>query len=329
MSAPAPQAAPVRAAAADDDSVLPFQIDALGARGRIVRLAATVDTVLHRHDYPDPVAALLGEAMALGAALASSLKYDGVFTLQIKGDGPVRLLVVDLTTAGVLRGYAQFDAAAVAAATAGAAADPSNGLPDNPIARLCGSGSMAFTVDQGPDMERYQGVVALEGATLGDCAHHYFRQSEQLRTGIKLAVGRAVDGAGRRGWRAAALMVQQLPTAKLWDEIDAEERDEFWRRAVVLMGSARAAEMVDASLPADRLLHRLFHEDGVRAFAPRALSDGCRCSRARIDGVLRGIPRGELDELRDGRGMVSVTCEFCSSVYDYDAAAIAALFEAD
>ncbi len=306
--------------AAHSDSVLPFQLEALGVRGRAVRLGPVLDTILSRHAYPTPVAALLAEALVLGAALASALKYDGIFTLQLRGDGPVRLIVVDLTSDGALRGYAQVDAKRLDAVLADVAVDSVSGLPSSPVPRLLGAGHMAFTVDQGPQTERYQGVVALDGATLADCAHHYFRQSEQLAAGLKLAV--AHDGAH---WRAAALLLQALPSAQLVAELDADEREDRWRKAVVLLGSATAAEMVDQGLPVEGLLLRLFHEDGVRAFDRRPLYDQCRCSRARIDRVLRTIRRSELDELRDAGGRVVVTCEFCSTTYRYADADLDAL----
>jgi len=305
---------------ANSDSVLPFQLEALGVRGRAVRLGPVLDTILSRHAYPAPVAALLAEALVLGAALASSLKYDGIFTLQLRGDGPVRLIVVDLTSDGALRGYAQVDTARLDAALADVPLDRASGLPSNPVPRLLGAGHMAFTVDQGAQTERYQGVVALDGATLADCAHHYFRQSEQLAAGLKLAVAR--DGAH---WRAAALVLQALPSAQLIAELDADEREDRWRKAVVLLSSATAAEMVDPGLPVEALLLRLFHEDGVRAFDRRPLYDQCRCSRARIDRVLRTIRRSELDELRDAGGRVVVTCEFCSTTYRYADADLDAL----
>jgi molecular chaperone Hsp33 len=306
--------------AVDGDSILPFQLATLGVRGRAVRLESVVDVILSRHDYPAPVAALLAEALVLGATLASSLKYDGIFTLQLRGDGPVRLLVVDVTSDGALRGYTQVDPARLEAALLGESLDAATGLPANPVPRLLGAGHMAFTVDQGSGTERYQGVVALDGATLADCAHHYFRQSEQLAAGLKLAVGRQ---GGR--WRAAALMLQALPSAQLVAELDAEEREDRWRKAVVLLGSATSAEMLDPGLPVEGLLLRLFHEDGVRAFDRRSLRDQCRCSRARIDRVLRTIRRSELDQLRDAGGRVVVTCEFCSTTYRYADADLDAL----
>jgi molecular chaperone Hsp33 len=302
------------------DSVLPFRLAALGVRGRVVRLGPVVDAILSRHVYPAPVAALLAEALILAAALASALKYDGIFTLQLRGDGPIRLLVVDLTSDGALRGYAQVDHPRLAAALVGVPLDAASGLPANPVPRLLGAGHMAFTVDQGPDTERYQGVVALDGATLADCAHHYFRQSEQLATGLKLAVGRQGEQ-----WQAAALVLQALPSAQLVAEIDNEEREDRWRKAVVLLGTATPTEMLDPAFPVEALLLRLFHEDGVRAFEHRPLRDQCRCSRERIDRVLRTIRRSELDDLRDAGGRVVVTCEFCSTTYRYADADLDAL----
>lgn len=304
--------APLSGAPVADDLALPFALPELGARGRVVRLGPAVDAILHRHDYPPPVAALLGESLVLCVALGSSLKYEGIFTLQMRGDGPVRLLVVDLTSDGALRGYAQFNAEKVAAMPV----ESSNAVP-----RLLGRGHMAFTVDQGADTERYQGVVALEGTSLSDCAHHYFRQSEQLATGIKLATGQ--DSAGR--WRASGMILQALPSEELIAETDAEERDERFRTALILMGSARESEMLDPALPAHQLLWRLFHEHAPRIFDQRDVADRCRCSRERIDSVLHSIPREELDTMRDQRGLVAVRCEFCGASYDYDDAQLAAL----
>src|SRR4051812_26863504 len=151
-----------------DDLVQPFQIDAPGLRGRLVRLGASVDEVLSRHDYPEPVARLLGETLALAAALSGALKYDGVFSLQTKGDGPVRMMVADITSQGAMRGYAAFDQQALAdALSSSAGALPGSPL-SAPVPRLLGRGHLAFTVDQGPDTERYQGIVELSGGTLAD-----------------------------------------------------------------------------------------------------------------------------------------------------------------
>ena len=298
----------------DWDHALPFQLDALGVRGRLVRLDRTLDAVIERHGYPLAVARPLAEAMVLCTALASSLKYDGIFTLQISGDGPVRLLVTDLTNDGALRGYAQFDSWKLAVALGAGNGE----APDGYVPKLFGHGRLAFTVDQGRHTERYQGIVPLEGATLADCAHTYFRQSEQLPTGIKIAARRdVVDGTAH--WRAAALMVQQMPefdAGRL--DVDQEQREDDWRKAVILMASATEAEMLDAGLPGTTLLYRLFHQERPRQFERRPFVARCRCSRGRIDRVLRSIRREELDDMRDPSGRVVVKCEFCSTEYGYD-----------
>ena len=302
----------------DWDRALPFQLDALGVRGRLVRLGPVLDAIIERHGYPLAVARPLAEAMTLCAALATTLKYDGIFTLQISGDGAIRLLVADLTSDGALRGYAQFDSwkLAVALGTTGHSGD--HDAPDGYVPKLFGSGRLAFTVDQGRHSERYQGVVPLEGATLADCAHLYFRQSEQLPTGIKIAARRDETADGGH-WRAAALMVQQMPefdAGRL--DADPEQREDDWRKAVILMASATEREMLDPALPGEGLLFRLFHAEGARLFDRRSFEARCRCSRTRIDGVLKSIRREELTGLRDDRGLVAVKCEFCSAEYVYD-----------
>ncbi|MBI3199302.1 MAG: Hsp33 family molecular chaperone HslO [Rhodospirillales bacterium] len=300
----------------DWDRVLPFQLDALGVRGRLVRLGPVLDAIIERHGYPLAVARPLAEAMVLCVALATSLKYDGIFTLQISGDGPIRLLVTDLTSDGALRGYAQFDSWKLAVALGTGNTD----APDGYVPKLFGQGRLAFTVDQGQNTQRYQGVVPLEGPTLADCAHTYFRQSEQLPTGIKIVARRAETSDGYR-WRASALVVQQMPEFDAGRiDIDQEQREDDWRKAVILMASATEREMLDADLPGKQLLFRLFHAEGARLFERRAFEARCRCSRERIDGVLKSIKREELADLRDPQGLVAVTCEFCSTQYAYDEA---------
>ena len=298
----------------DWDRALPFQLDALGVRGRLVRLGPSLDAIIERHGYPLAVARPLAEAMVLCVALATSLKYDGIFTLQISGDGPIRLLVTDLTTDGALRGYAQFDSWKLAVALGAGNKD----APDGYVPKLFGRGRLAFTVDQGESTQRYQGVVPLEGATLADCAHTYFRQSEQLPTGIKI-VARRDERDGTAHWRAAALTVQQMPEFDAGRvDVDSEQREDDWRKAVILMASATEKEMLDPALPGKTLLFRLFHAEGARLFERRPFEARCRCSRERIDRVLKSIKREELADLRDPRGLVSVKCEFCSTEYNYD-----------
>jgi molecular chaperone Hsp33 len=304
-----------------DDLVQPFQIDAPGLRGRLVRLGPLVDEVLRRHDYPQPVAELLGETLALAAALAGALKYEGVFTLQTKGDGPIRLMVADVTSDGQMRGYAQFDEERLVSAL--------DGPIGSPVPRLLGAGYLAFTVDEGPDTERYQGIVELIGGTLADCAHHYFRQSEQLQAGIRLACGltRAEDGSQR--WRAGALMLQRLPEeggSGNGDAREVEEAEDDWRRSLFMMGSSRSDELLDPHLAPNDLLFRLFHEDGVRVYPVHVLKAECRCSRARVAGMLKALPRQEVESLKLDDDAVIVTCEFCSAQYRFDDDDLAALY---
>lgn len=297
-----------------DDIVQPFQIDPFRLRGRLVRLGPTLDRILTRHDYPAPVATLLGEAIALAISLSGALKYEGVFTLQTKGDGPIRLLVADVTTAGAVRGYAQFDADKLAQLGSDA------GLS---VPRLLGAGYLALTVDQGEHTERYQGIVALEGATLAECVHHYFRQSEQVEAGIKVAVGQRRDPDGHLRWRGGTLMIERLPKDSGADAA-REAEDEGWRRAMVLMATGTSEELLDPDLTPEALLFRLFHEDGVRAYRPHALAAQCRCSRERVERMLTALPSHDLVDLAvDGK--LVVTCEFCNAAYSFDEEMVAAM----
>jgi molecular chaperone Hsp33 len=295
-----------------DDLVQPFQIEPFALRGRLVRLGPAIDSILTRHAYPAPVAAMLGEAIALAVALAGALKYEGVFTLQTKGDGPIKLMVADVTTAGAIRGYAQFDAARLEAGAATLA----------PVPRLLGAGYLALTVDQGEHTERYQGIVELVGGTLAECVHHYFRQSEQVEAALKVAVAQLPDAGGARQWRAGALMIQRLPRESF--TLERETEDDAWRRAAIFMSSSTSAELVDPALAPERLLFRLFHEDGVRAQTPHPLAAQCRCSQRRVETVLRALTPDEILNTEVG-GKITVTCEFCSAVYDFDDAALEAL----
>jgi molecular chaperone Hsp33 len=291
----------------NDDLIQPFQIDRYALRGRLVRLGPAIDHILSQHAYPEAVAAMLGEAITLAVVLAGALKYDGIFTLQTKGDGAIRLMVADVTTEGAVRGYAQYDEAELEAAL-GLASGPS-------VPALVGSGYIAFTVDQGEDTERYQGIVDLNGATLAECAQHYFRQSEQLQAGIKLSVGRTgPDG----GWRAGGLMIQRVPPEGGWG-ILPDDVEDGWRRAMVLMSSATEAELVDPELSPHRLLFRLFHEDGVRVYPTHGLEARCRCSRERIESILRAFPVAELDDMKKDP-VTTVTCQFCNTRYEFDEA---------
>ncbi|MFQ5774000.1 MAG: Hsp33 family molecular chaperone HslO [Kiloniellaceae bacterium] len=296
----------------DEDVVQRFMLESSGIRGDLVRLGTAVDRIVTRHAYPAPLAALLGEMLALTAMLSSMMKYEGIFTLQMKGDGPVKMMIADMTSEGHLRGYAGFDAARLAAVlarprAAGRAARPG-------IGTLLGRGHLAFTVDQGPHTERYQGIVELTGQTLADCLQHYFRQSEQIHAGLMVAVDRV-----RGAWGSAGLILQRIPEQVATR--DAEAAEEAWRRAMILQASCTTRELLDRTLPINDLLYRLFHEEGVRVYRRRPLVDRCRCSRARLEETLRAMPRAQVEDLKVD-GEVVVTCQFCNKDYRFDGAAL-------
>ena len=285
--------------------VQPFHLQAQPVRGRLVRLGALADALLTRHDNNPAVTALAGQALALTAGLAAALKFRGSFSLQAKGDGPVPMLLADCTDAGALRGYARADAERLAALVADGAT-PS-------AAALLGQGYLAFTCDQGPEMERYQGLVAIEGDTLTEMTGTYFRTSEQLATHVHLACART-----EAGWRAAALIIERVAGAGgIGEELDADAQDDAWRTALALAGTLTDAELLDDALPGERLLHRLFHLEGLALDRARALSYGCRCSRARLSGVLAGFGTEDLDHMAED-GVITMTCEFCNLGFRFD-----------
>lgn len=304
-----------------DDVVLPFAVEPLDVRGRVVRLGRALDTIIHRHGYPDAVARVLGEAAALTALLGTSLKFEGRFQLQTKTDGVIDLIVVDFDAPDRLRAMARFDAERLAAMDASSVT----------AADLLGSGFLAMTIDQGSEMSRYQGVVALEGQSLEDAAHQYFRQSEQIPTQVRLAVAEQV-AEGRRAYRAGGLLVQFLPTsperqrqadfspgdAPEGVEIAEFREDDAWLEAQALVGTVEDHELVDPTVSSERLLFRLFHERGVRVFETHGLSEACRCSRDRIMGMMRRFTREDRHAMVGDDGRVGVTCEFCSRNYDFD-----------
>ncbi len=279
--------------------VTPFHLPQRPVRGRLLRLGPLADALLGRHDNHPAVTRLAGEALALVAGLATALKYRGSFSLQVKGDGPVSMLLADCTEAGALRGYARADPDRLAALLAVE--------PEPSAAALLGSGYLAFTVDQGPEMDRHQGIVAIEGETLAEMALAYFRTSEQLEYEVRLA---AAQGVG--GWRAGALILERVAGEGGIDPVmDQATQDESWRTAAILAATLTDAELLDDALPPERLLYRLFHSEGVALGLPRALAYGCRCSRARLSGILEGFPAEDLDHMAVS-GDIVMTCEFCN-----------------
>jgi len=318
-------------ALAVDDIVLPFEVSSLDLRGRVVRLGPVVDEILEKHAYPQPVAKLLGEAVVLTVMLGSALKIEGRFILQTQTDGPVRMLVVDFTAPGKVRACARFDKQRVADAIEQGHAD---------AGALLGQGHLAMTVDQGPDMNRYQGLVALDGGTLEDAAHEYFLRSEQIPTKVRLAVAeelRQADGGARHRWRAGGILLQFLPKAPERARVpdlhpgDAPEgvephalpEDEAWVEGQALVSTVEDLELIDPALSSERLLYRLFHEPGVRVFQAGDVHAECSCSRDAVEAMLRSFSQDDRDHMvEDGR--ISVTCEFCSANYQFAPADVGA-----
>ena len=286
-----------------DDLVAAFQIENTPLRGRIARMGGLIDEVLTRHAYPEPVAELLGEACALAALVGASLKFEGRLIVQAQGDGPVSFVVADYDTSGALRGYCSFDPDKVAAA--------SQGFVRPGAKALLGDGVFVMTIDQGPDTERYQGVTTIEGETLALCAETYFAQSEQTPTRVRLAVGRLQTGEAEV-WRAGGLLIQNIAG----DEDARGHVEDAWTRAQALFETVGEDELIDPTIGAEILLYRLFHEDGVRMFAPKALKAFCRCSPERILNLLRSFAPEERTDMVEADGKIRVTCEYCSRVYD-------------
>jgi molecular chaperone Hsp33 len=310
----APSAVPV------DDAVLPFEVDALDLRGRLTRLGPTLDEILAKHDYPASVGKLLAEAIVLTTLLGSSLKFDGRFILQTQTDGPVSFLIVDFQSPDRLRAYARYDERRLKAGQDSGA--------------LLGKGHLAMTIDQGQGMSRYQGLVALDGGGLEAAAHEYFLRSEQIPTKVRIAVGeewRGGEGGGaKHRWRAGGVLVQFLPKAPERARQadlhpgDAPEgtivhtvaEDDAWVEGQSLIGTVEDVELIDPDLSGERLLFRLFHERGVRVFKPLTLQAKCSCSRDAVSAMLKSFaPKDRADMVKDGK--VVVTCEFCSSVYQF------------
>jgi molecular chaperone Hsp33 len=308
----APSAIPV------DDAVIPFEVNALDLRGRLTRMGPALDELLTKHDYPAPVGKLLGEAIVLTTLLGSSLKFDGRFILQTQTDGPVSFLIVDFQAPDRLRAYARYDVKRL--------------KPGLDSGALLGKGHLAMTIDQGPDMSRYQGLVALDGGGLEEAAHEYFLRSEQIPTRVRIAVGEEFRGGegGKHRWRAGGLLMQFLPKAPERARQadlhpgDAPEgtvphtvaEDDAWVEGQSLIGTVEDLELIDPDLSGERLLYRLFHERGVRVFNPVDLHARCSCSRDAVSSMLKSFePKDRAEMVKDGK--VVVTCEFCSSVYEF------------
>lgn len=299
------------------DRCLTFLLHDGVVRGRIVRLDETLHDILDRHQYPQPVSKLLAEMASLAVVLAFAMKFDGVFTLQAQGDGPLSMMVADVTSTGAVRASASFDPDALDKALA---KHPTPSLHD-----MLGNGRLVFTVDLEGTMEgatnRYQGIVPLEDHTLGECIHRYFRQSEQLETAVKVATSFDAE----KGWTGGALMIQRMPRVAAEYRSD-EELDDLWRTAVVLLGSLSNTELLDHDLSAQEILFRLYHMDNLGVAAEsRPLHFACRCSRDKVSIALRSFTEADFAEMQRDDGTIAAQCQFCSTEYVFTQSDIAAL----
>ncbi|MFT3673343.1 Hsp33 family molecular chaperone [Aestuariivirga sp.] len=297
------------------DFVLPFEVKPLGIRGRVVRLGPVIDDILSRHDYPPSVSALLAQGVALTALLGSAMKFDGKFILQTKTDGPVSMLVADYVAPNGVRGTARFTKEQTL-----------EGLGEK---ELLGAGYLAMTVDQGANMERYQGIVPLGDNTLAEAAHTYFMQSEQIPTRLRLAAGPlSLKGDKAAHWRAGAILIQHLPreggmspiqyssgdVPEGYDDTVTEHDD--WVKAKLLLDTVEDHELLDPTLSAEELLYRLYHEDGVTVYPAAQLARHCTCSAAAVETMLKNFTAEErAGMVQDGE--IAVTCEFCSTRYTF------------
>ncbi|MEO1658606.1 MAG: Hsp33 family molecular chaperone [Pseudomonadota bacterium] len=296
-----------------DDLIVPFQVGETAVRGRLVRLGPAVDDLLSRHDFPMPLKQLVGETAALVALLGASLKFEGKLILQIQGDGPVSMVVADYTVGGMLRATATIREGAED--TVGKALGPE-------LHFLLRKGHMVITIDQGADMERYQGIVPLDGASLSKATVNYFAQSEQIPTAIELAVGQITDEHGRETWRAGGIMAQFMAAEggsreRGEEVILADDDREAWNRAAILLETIKPDELLDPTISPEEILFRLYHEDGVTVFDPSTAHFGCTCNREKIATVLSQYTRADIEDMIED-GAVEVTCDFCRTAYRFE-----------
>lgn len=277
------------------DCLQRFLFEDLPIRGEFAQLDAAWQTVLERRAYPSAVRQVLGEAVAAAVLLSTTIKFDGLLTLQIQARGPLRLVVVQVTSKRTLRGLARWD-----------------GEPPAPAAlrNLCGDGTLILTLDLGQGQDPYQGVVGLRGDSLAEALEEYFERSEQLPTRIRLAADSRT---------AAGLLLQQLPG-------NATADPDAWNRLSLFATTLQPVELLE--LDASSLVRRLFPQEDVRLFAPQRFHYRCACSRERTATMLRALGEHELRRTLAERGTLHVDCEFCGCRYVFDPIDIAGLFAA-
>ncbi|MBP5352811.1 MAG: Hsp33 family molecular chaperone HslO [Alphaproteobacteria bacterium] len=292
-----------------NDKCISFNLDNNAFRGRIVRLDNVLQDIFSHWVYPDNIASAVAETTALGVLLASLMKFDGLFTLQMQGNGPLSLLVTDVTSDGKVRSCAKYDAEAIKKAQE---LRKTEGVIE-PTPHWLGQGNLIFTIDQGPKTELYQGVVDLQGKNLAECALRYFKNSEQIDTHLQLFVQKNENG----NWQAGGILIQKMPTAGGVDAADAEDMAEVWNEDKILLDSLKQEEIFDADLSLEDILFRLFHEHNVRVVKNSAYLFGCRCNREKLLNTLSSMKQEDIDDMLEN-GKITATCNFCGQIYSFE-----------
>ncbi|MBQ8465944.1 MAG: Hsp33 family molecular chaperone HslO [Alphaproteobacteria bacterium] len=293
------------------DNCVSFHIDNGSFLGRFVRLDDVVNTILTKHSYPKQVSAVVAESTALATLLASTLKYKGLFTLQTKSNGPVPMVVVDVTSEGGIRACADYDENKIRHAqklrkTVGEI---------EPAPHFMGEGILAFTVDQGPETDLYQGIVDLQGKNLSECAMRYFKQSEQIETYLKLYLQAPQTENDR--WKSAGILLQKLPSHGGSAVVEETELAEAWNQAVIFMQSLQESEVFDSDLDSATILNRLYHADNLHITQEKNYTFACRCSRDKLFNTLHAMKPEEISDMCEN-GKITATCHFCGSIYSFD-----------
>lgn len=291
------------------DNCTSFHIDNGAFMGRLVRLDKVVNTILGRHQYPRQVSAVVAESTALGALLSSTIKYNGLFTLQTQSSGPVTMVVVDVTSEGRIRACANVNQEMLDKALELRKSDTDELLA---APHYMGNGHLAFTVDQGPETDLYQGIVDLQGKNLSECALRYFKQSEQIETYLQLFL-QAPDKDGE-SWKAAGILLQKLPDngGKISD--DTEALNEAWNEAVIFAQSLKAEEVFDEKLSAEEILTRLFHANKLEITKTKEYHFGCRCSRDKLFNTLHAMADKDIEDMCENN-KITATCHFLSLIH--------------
>ncbi|MEM9370271.1 MAG: Hsp33 family molecular chaperone HslO [Pseudomonadota bacterium] len=314
-----------------DDSILPFQLDRAQMRGRVVRLDEALDQILEQHRYPPAVSALVAEAALITALIGSTMKLKWRFSIQIRGEGAVRLIATDYyapETAGEpgrIRAYAGFDTGDVVSSRL------------TPF-QLLGKGVFGVTIDQGPGTTPYQGITPLTGSKLGDCAEAYFAQSEQIATRFNTLSAHAQEPGKDMHWRAGGIMIQQLGHAgesvladgpsgadglMNADDVAAMgANEEDWNRVNILMGTVDAHELIGPHLAMEGLLTRLFHEESPRVYEAQSIAFGCTCSAKRVEEAMAQYSAKDIAQMTNEAGKVTADCQFCSAHYEFEPEAL-------